>query len=78
MANKNTVKMPKIYKGKSTDIGGGGRFQMMKDALMKKGMSASSAEAITANAGRKKYGKKKFQKMARIGKKRNKKEINRG
>ncbi|MGE5631386.1 MAG: hypothetical protein ACM3TR_09855 [Caulobacteraceae bacterium] len=63
-------KMPKTYKGKSTRLGGGGQFQMMKDAIMKTGKSAESAAAITAAAGMKKYGKAKMAKMAAAGRKR--------
>jgi hypothetical protein len=62
--------MPKTYKGKSTKPGGGGHFAMVVDALKKSGKSVSSAKAIAAAAGRKKYGKAKFQKMAAAGKKR--------
>jgi hypothetical protein len=52
--------LPKTYKGKSTKPGGGGRFAMMKDELMKKGYSEESAEKIAAAVGRKKYGAKKI------------------
>ena len=69
MATKKK-KVPKTYKGKSTRLGGGGRFQKMQDALEKKGYSASSAGAITAAAGRKKLGKAKFQKLSAAGRKR--------
>lgn len=61
---------PKYYKGKPTRFGGGGAFAMMTDALMKKGMGKQRAKAIAASAGRKKYGKKKFQAAAVAGKKR--------
>jgi len=63
MAGK-TAKEAKTYKGKSLKPGGGGRFQKLKDELMREGKSAESAEAIAAAVGRKKYGKAKFQKMA--------------
>jgi hypothetical protein len=63
------VNVAKTYKGKSLAKGGGGRFQKMKDAIMESGKSAAAAEAITAAAGRKKYGKKEFQRMAAKGKK---------
>ena len=44
---------------------------MMVDAIMaKKSVSRKRAEAIAASAGRRKYGKKKFQKMAATGRKR--------
>lgn len=55
---------------KSMKPGGGGRFAKMTGALERKGYSAGSAKAIAASAGRKKYGKAKFQKMASAGKKR--------
>lgn len=59
-----------MYKGKSMKLGGGGRFQKMMDAMMKKGMSSASAKNIAAAAGRKKYGNEKMNKMAQAGKKR--------
>ena len=55
------------YKGKSMKPGGGGRFKKMVDDLMKRGKSRKQAEAIAANAGRKKYGAAKFNKMAASG-----------
>ena len=61
---------PKTYKGKSLKPGGGGRFAKMTNALKLKGVSAKRAKAIAAAAGRKKYGKAKFQSMAAKGKKR--------
>jgi len=60
----------KTYKGKSTRLGGGGQFQKMVDALKKKGKTTAQAKAIAAAAGRKKYGKAKFQNMAAKGRKR--------
>lgn len=65
--------IPKTYEGKSTKLGGGGKFAMMKDALMNKGMSADLAAAVTASAGRAKYGAAKMNKMAQAGKNRAKK-----
>lgn len=59
--------MVKTYKGKSMAPGGGGRFAKMKDKLKGK---VSSPAAVAASIGQKKYGKKKFQKMAAQGKKR--------
>lgn len=56
--------------GKSMKPGGGGRFAALKAALERSGKSENSAGAIAASAGRKKYGKKKFQAMAAAGKKR--------
>lgn len=63
-------KKAKTYKGKSLKPGGGGQFAKMTDALKKKGFPEERARAIAANAGRKKYGKAKFQKMAANGRKR--------
>jgi len=62
----------KMYKkgGKKTmEPGGGGRFAAMVGKLKSKGKSEESAEAIAASAGRKKYGKSRFQAMAAAGKK---------
>lgn len=61
----------KTYEGKSMAKGGGGRFEQMKDAIMRKpGMTEERAAAITAAAGRKKYGKTQFQRMAATGRRR--------
>lgn len=60
----------KTYKGKSMAPGGGGRFAKAVDAIKKKGLSTKQAKAIAAAAGRKKYGAKKFAKMAATGRKR--------
>lgn len=57
-------------KRKSMKLGGGGRFQKGEEALERKGYSEDRAKAIMAAAGRKKYGKKRFQKMAAKGRKR--------
>jgi hypothetical protein len=70
VAAKKSAKKPATYKGKSTKPGGGGSFAMMSDAMVKKGMSRDRADAIAASAGRKKYGKAKFQKMSAAGRKR--------
>lgn len=64
------AKKAKTYKGKSLRPGGGGQFLRMVDAIVKTGKSTKAAKAIAAAAGRKKYGKAKFQKMATTGKKR--------
>ena len=61
-------KMPKMYKGKSTKLGGGGRFAMVMAAAKKGG--AKNPAAVAASAGRKKYGQAKMTKMAVAGKKR--------
>lgn len=61
----------KLRKKKSMRPGGGGRFAaMVGDLTSEKGMSTNRAKAIAASAGRKKYGKKKFQAMAAAGRKR--------
>ena len=55
---------------KSMKPGGGGRFQKFVGSLEAKGMSADSAKAIAAAAGRKKYGAKKMAEMSAAGRKR--------
>lgn len=65
--NSAKKKLGKTYKGKSTKPGGGGRFKKMVDDLMKRGKSRKQAEAIAANAGRKKYGAEKFKEMSEKG-----------
>ena len=52
---------------KSMKPGGGGRFAKMKAKLKGK---VKNPGAVVAAIGRKKYGKKKFQKMASQGRKR--------
>lgn len=62
----------KLYKtggAKTMEPGGGGRFAAMVGKLKGQGKSEESAEAIAASAGRKKYGKGRFQAMAAAGKK---------
>jgi hypothetical protein len=54
--------------GKSMKPRGGGRFAAMVGKLKKEGKSEDSAKAIAASAGRKKYGKSRFQEMAAAGK----------
>jgi transcription elongation factor Elf1 len=58
-----------LAKAKSMRLGGGGRFQKLKNKLAKR-KGVKDAGAIAAAIGRKKYGKKKFQKLAARGKKR--------
>lgn len=54
---------------KSMKPGGGGRFAKLKAKLShRKGIS--NPGAVAAAIGRKKYGKRKFQKMASKGRKR--------
>lgn len=45
-----------------------GAFDTLVAKLSDKGMPASEAKGIAANAGRKKFGKKRFQKAAALGK----------
>lgn len=52
---------------KSMKVGGGGRFQKLKNKLAKKGVK--NPAALAASIGRKKYGAKKFNKMAAKGRK---------
>ena len=59
--------MAGTYKGKSTAAGGGGRFAMLKDKLQASGRSASSAGAIAAAIGRKKFGAKKMGQFSKEG-----------
>ena len=51
-------------------LGSGKRFKAVSKSIQKSGKSKKSADAIAASIGRKKYGKKKFQKMAAAGKRR--------
>ena len=52
---------------KSMKLGGGGRFAKLKEELKHKG--SKDPDALAAWIGRKKYGKKKFQKFSAKGKK---------
>lgn len=52
---------------KSMRPGGGGRFAKLEKSLKGK---VSDPAAVAAAIGRKKYGKKQFQKMASTGRKR--------
>lgn len=54
---------------KKPKLGSGKRFANMTRMLEGKGYSEKSSKAIAASIGRKKYGKKKFQKLAAKGKK---------
>lgn len=64
-----------IEKGKSMRAGGGGRFAKLKGELEGEGKSPESAGAIAAAIGRKKYGKKRFQRMAEHGRRRVEKAV---
>ena len=55
---------------KSMAPGGGGRFEAFVSRLVSEGKSASSAKAIAASAGRKKYGAAKMAKFSAEGRKR--------
>jgi hypothetical protein len=44
-------------------------FKALESKLENKGYSKSSADAIAASVGRKKYGKKKFAEMSAAGRK---------
>lgn len=50
-------------------LGTGGRFAALTAKLKSKGIGSGEAGAIAASAGRKKFGKAKFQKMAASGRK---------
>lgn len=61
-------RMPRTYKGRSTELGGGGRFQMVADQARKGG--ARDPEAVAAAVGRRKYGAKRMAEMAAAGRRR--------
>lgn len=54
---------------KSMKLGGGGRFQKLKGQLKAKNhnLSDDDAEALASWIGRKKLGKKKFQRLSEKG-----------
>ena len=54
-----------VATGKKPKLGSGARFAALTSALKKKG--AKNPAAVAAFIGRKKYGKKKFQKLATKG-----------
>jgi hypothetical protein len=66
----NADPLPKTFEGKSTKLGGGGRFARIEAAAEKSG--AKNPAAVAAAAGIKKYGKEKMTKMAVAGRKHNK------
>ncbi len=53
-------------------LGDGSRFAALTKFLVRKGESLADAKKIAAAAGRKKYGKKKFQAMAAAGRRKKK------
>lgn len=65
-----TKEKTKTYKGKSMELGGGGKFAKLQDELMAEGKSKESAGAIAASVGRKKYGASKMATWSSQGKKR--------
>jgi hypothetical protein len=67
MKNAASNKKMKSGGGKSMKPGGGGRFEKLVGELKGKGKSEDSAKAIAASIGRKKYGKSRFQEMAKKG-----------
>ena len=62
-AKKKTKKKPPLCSGE--------RFDQLANKLKKKGVK--DPKALAASIGRKKYGKKKFQKLAAKGRKKKKK-----
>jgi hypothetical protein len=55
---------------KSMKLGGGGRFEALKNTLGKQGVS--NPGALAAHIGRKKHGNKAMKAMSAAGRKRNK------
>lgn len=71
MAKKKaaSTKAKRIYeKARGAKLGSGERFAALSKALAAKG--ASNPDALAAWIGRKKFGKKKFQKLAAAGRRR--------
>jgi len=58
-----------VVSKKSMAPGGGGRFQAFVDRLVAEGKSQSSAKAIAASAGRKKYGAAQMARFSAQGRK---------
>lgn len=54
---------------KKPKLGSGGRFKALEKKIEGQGRSPSTAKAIVASIGRKKYGPEKMAKMAAAGKK---------
>jgi len=55
---------------KKPKLGSGQRFKKLAASIEKEGKSKESADAIAASIGRKKYGNKKMNKMAAVGRRR--------
>lgn len=53
---------------KKPKLGSGKRFENLKKSIEKEGKSEDSAKSIAASIGRKKYGAKKMDSMAKKGK----------
>lgn len=58
--------MASKYQGKSLKLGGGGRFERLKDKIAARG-GVSNPAAVAAAIGRRKYGASRFQRMAAAG-----------
>jgi hypothetical protein len=50
-------------------LGSGARFKSLTKKIVSKGQSPAAAKAIAASIGRKKYGNKRFNKLAQSGRK---------
>ena len=59
--------MAKKKEGRKPPLGSGQRFKQLTEELRRKG--ADDPKALAAWIGRKKYGKKRFQELARKGRK---------
>jgi len=66
-----TVKSDGVYVTKKAKLGSGARFKKVEEEAKESG--AKDPAGVAAAAGRKKYGKKRFQEMAEAGKKHAKK-----
>lgn len=62
--------MANTYKGKSTKLGAGGRFEKLEEKVEGEGKSEASAKAIAAAAGRSKHGNSVMNRLSERGKKR--------
>jgi hypothetical protein len=62
MKKRGATRKTGTFKGKSNKLGGGGRFAQLR--------ARGISPALAAHIGRKKYGAKRFAKMAAAGRKR--------
>lgn len=69
--------MAETYKGKSLELGGGGRFARLVDQLIRRGLAAKRARAIAAAIGRKRYGARRMAAFAAAGRRRKKRRARR-